>query len=103
MKTRPALLSVAILMAFAMQGNASDQLALSIGVEPGQFTISQLAQLQAAMADDNQSQFDFLLESFTSGSAQISGDAGVQLARSLGVEPGRYTLSQLAAMKGAQD
>lgn len=79
-------------------------IALSLGVEPGQYTPAQLLLLRSAMEDGDQT----LVALIKSGEVIHSGtDRGqvspgeAQLARSLGLEPGLYSLSQLAQLKSS--
>lgn len=77
-------------------------LAQSLGVEPGRYSPSQLILLEAAISDGDQARIAFIMsDGFSNGTAerpQVSSGAE-QLARSLGVEPGLYSLNQLAQLK----
>ena len=101
-----AALAAATLAAPAV---ANDQLARSLGVEPGVYSVSELAQLKTAIEENNDQRVDLI----TGGTGEVlstqspAGDFGAgqsdQLARSLGVEPGVYSLSELAQLKTAME
>ncbi|WP_172328568.1 hypothetical protein [Mangrovicoccus sp. HB161399] len=82
----------------AFSAQASDQLATSLGVQPGQYTTSELAQIRAAKEAGDNTRVKFLL----SGGAEPTGVNGNgQLALSLGVQPGEYTTAELVSLRGA--
>ncbi len=96
-------LTTALVLAAAAPAFASDQLALSLGVEPGTATVQELALLKSSIdsADEN------TVFAFDGVKAKIAGDVvstqsvggNSQLAASLGVTGG--TVGELAALKGA--
>ena len=98
----------AIAAALAAPAFASDQLARSLGVEPGVYSTAELAELKHARAnDDHATVFEITRRGGTEvgrGVSSKSFDAGsAQLARSLGVEPGRFSTAELATLKSAVD
>ncbi len=96
-------LTTAIALGVAAPAVASDQLAASLGVGPGQYSTAQLAQLKSARYDDDERLFDQLVARFDGAviSTQSFGAAGgsEQLALQLGVAPGEYSIAELAQMK----
>ena len=91
----------AALAAFAAPSFASDQLAHSLGVEPGVYTLSQLIELKDA-AERTGIEGDVY---FGDGPAFASGsNAGAaQLANTLGVDAGNYSVNELARIKNAAE
>ena len=113
MKTKQTLLKSAVLgcvlssMPLA-QALASDQLALSLGIEPGSATVAELVQLRAAIDDDNMALEQDIRSRISGGPIAAVGASNgspaastTQLARSLDVEPGTATLSELAQLQSA--
>ncbi len=95
-------LTTALVLAAAAPAFASNQLALSLGVEPGTATVQELAVLKSTIeSSDNGNAF-----AFDGVKAKINGDVvstqsvagNSQLAASLGVTG---TVGELAALKGA--
>ncbi|MEQ3625225.1 MAG: hypothetical protein ABNH26_10950 [Celeribacter sp.] len=78
-------------------GNTA-QLAASVGVEPGTYSLDQLTALVGAQGEgDEQARVNALREG--DAATATSSTNAVQLAASLGVEPGAYTLNQLTQLK----
>ena len=103
-------LAGALIITLGMPVAASDQLAASVGVEPGRYTLTELVELKAAMDDDDATRIAFLtrdrraLTSTQSIDPAPSQGTGIspgqrQLARSMGVDPAEYSAAELAAMK----
>ncbi len=99
MKTKFAAIAALAIAAsgFAAAANASDQLAASLGVAPGQYTTAQLVQLKAALDDGDSERVAFI------ANGPVSAAPGSQLAESLGVEPGSLSAADLVALKAAID
>ncbi len=99
MKSAIALTAAALTL--AAPALAEPQLARSLGVEPGAYTNVELIQLRRAIEEND----DQLIELITGGDVArtVNGaSAGqAQLARSLGVEPGAYSTSDLIALRSA--
>lgn len=101
-------LTTALVVAATAPALANDQLARSLGVEPGLLTTAQLVQVKASVdnANDNRVAKE-LIERFTSGdvSTMSTGiSAGhAQLAANLGLDPAEYSLAELAGIKGSYD
>ncbi|MCR8724030.1 hypothetical protein [Frigidibacter sp. ROC022] len=98
---------VAAAPAFAADVSAGDaQLALALGVEPGVYTTDQLIRLNNARQENDAETTRFILASpggylSSTDSATVSpGEA--QLALSLGVEPGAYSLADLTRLEQAR-
>lgn len=89
-------------LGFAATDNAGAvQLANSLGVAPGDYSVAELAILkQAAEKTDNESRVFF---GDSLGFAATSNPGADQIAASLGVEPGKYTVAQLAILKQAAE
>jgi hypothetical protein len=95
------------------QGEA--QLAQTLGVQPGMYSLEQLARLEGLENDDSQTAAQtrqFILDNpkgpmamaNASGSANMGvGQGEAQLAASLGVEPGIYSLEQLTRLEGLEN
>ncbi len=88
--------------AFANPG--ADQLALSLGVQPGTLSLSELVQLDTAVRDDDQAAVDFILSKAngaTTRSQAFDGSANAgqaQLAAQAGVEPGTLSTPDMIAL-----
>lgn len=76
------------------------QFAATLGVEPGRYSVNELARLERAIANEEEEEIDFIL----SGTIREQTSAGannpgtVQLASILGLNAGDYTLSELSAL-----
>lgn len=80
------------------------QLALSAGVEPGQFSVPELVQLIEAKRDNDTATVNFIL----SGKNRVQESNGVspgkaQLAALVGVDPAEYSLAELIALQPSND
>ncbi len=93
---------VAATVAFGAPAMASDQLARSLGVDASQYTLAELAQLQVAIEEGDQTRVDFIL---SGGANAISGQASgaAQLAANVGVQPGNFSLTELVQLKTATE
>jgi hypothetical protein len=94
------VLTTALVLGLGAPVLASDQLALSLGVAPGVYTAAQLSQLKAAQ-DDDHGTGTYMIDGVAVRGSSKTGEASpgkVQLAASLGVDPARFTLSELAQM-----
>ncbi len=102
-------LTTAFIIAAAAPAFANDQLARSLGLEPGVYSPAELAQIKGAIENretDNSFHVQQLIGRGNSGvvSTQSVGGAGnAQLARSLGLEPGVYSDAELARIKGVAE
>lgn len=77
-------------------------LARSLGVAPGQYSPQELVQLKSAISDDDQPRIAFIKSGGSAASNRErsqGSDGAAQLARSLGLEPGLYSLGQLTRLK----
>ncbi|PRY26579.1 hypothetical protein CLV78_101679 [Aliiruegeria haliotis] len=96
---------VALLASYAGDASANDQLARSLGVEPGQFTTAELTRLKAAIDEDDDVRIRFITSDGIDArvSSQTGGNSSGhnQLAASLGVDPDRYTTAQLVQIRQA--
>lgn len=76
------------------------QFAATLGVEPGRFSLNELARLERAIANEEQEEIDFIL----SGTIREQGATGAsnpgtqQLAAILGLNAADYTLNELTAL-----
>lgn len=104
---RLLILSTAIGLTLVAQASANDQLALSMGMEPGVYSTTELLQLQAALDDNNQILFQHLMTEFSDASAHdragttTTSPSVQQLANSIGVPPDQFTLSELLQLHTA--
>ncbi len=101
-------LTTALVVAASAPAFANDQLARSLGIEPGALTTSQLAQVKASIDNDNDNRISReLAERFSAGevSTMSTGiSAGhAQLAARFGVDPQAFSVSELAAINGLVD
>ncbi len=89
---------------FSVPAGASDQLALSLGVDPGMYSTAELASLaDAREAGDIQRERFILGGGGEILSTQSYGDRpSAQLAMGLGVEPGMYSTAELAGLAHAR-
>lgn len=87
--------------AFDSNSPGWNNLALSLGVEPGRYSPQQLVALKSAKVDNDQSRIAFITSGGhpETGTSEVSAGA-VQLALSLGLEPGLYSLNQLVRIRG---
>ena len=76
------------------------QLAATLGVQPGVYSASELAQLAQYQRENDATGVSFILS--RASSATSADSAGLrQFALSLGVEPGKYSASELSLIKDA--
>lgn len=100
-------IATALTVSLAAPAFANDQLAQSLGVEPGAYTLSQLIELRSATEDGDWTRVNYIKDNAgadmasvsTKGSSSNAGTA--QLEASLGVEPGTLTTAQLIDLKSA--
>lgn len=99
---------VAALSVPAFANPGTDQMALQLGVEPGVYTQAQLIQLENAYRENDRTLVDFILSQgngvasrgdFVADGTVTAGET--QLARSLGVAPGAYSLNELTQLQAA--
>ena len=97
------VLSAAIFVGYAVQASASDQLALSLGVEPGAYSLNELAQLKAAMDSDDQARIRAILNGSEAISTQSLGitPGHQQLAASIDVDPNDFSTAEIVAIRAA--
>jgi hypothetical protein len=85
---------------------ANDQLARSVGVEPGTFSTSELARLKAALDDGDVARIRAARQ--VGNNERVStqnygkGPGHQQLARSAGVDSDRFTTAQIAQLRAAE-
>jgi len=98
-------LTTAIALGLAAPAMAARQLEKSLGVAPGVYTLSQLVEIKHAAETDGGGTRAYFggADDVTVSSRSAVTPGAAQLARSLGVEPGAYTLSQLVALKRAAE
>lgn len=100
-------LTTAFIIAAAAPAFANDQLARSLGLEPGVYSSAELAQIKGALENretDNSFHVQQLIDRGNGGvvsTQSIASAANDQLARSAGVEPGVFTTAEIAEIKGA--
>lgn len=100
--------ALALTAGIAAANPGVDQLAATAGVAPGALTQAQLIQLVEAQRENDTFTVDFIL-SQAGGSAVTRSDMGAdtasndaQLAAAAGVEPGRFTTSELQLLVEAK-
>lgn len=100
-------LSTSLVLALAAPAFANDQLARSVGVAPGTYSLSELVELRAAINDNDHARIRALKADDRSGSAvrmsssQMASDGHRQLAASIGVDPAEYSLSEVVVLREA--
>lgn len=99
---------VAALSAPAFANPGTDQLAKQLGVAPGAYTLTQLADLQNAYNDNDSTRVAYILKSGNGVSSRASTaltgapNAGeTQMALSLGVTPGSLSATDLVKLSNA--
>ncbi len=97
---------IALSLAAAAPAFANDQVANSVGAAPGQLTTAEIAFLKTADPEQDRFQIAQILngnssETFTASTKSGASSAKQELAASLGVDAGGYTLSELATLKSA--
>ena len=98
------LISSALAVTLAGPALASDQLARSIGVEPGVYSTAELIALRSAIEGDDHAQANAIRAGGNNGftaSTKSATSSSAQLAGSVGVEPGVYSAAQLIALRSA--
>ena len=99
-------LTSALILAFSAPAFANEQLARSLGVEPGMYSTSELILLAKAREDNDRT---FERHVLGGGAAVVSTQSfdmmpgNDQLARSLGVEPGMYSTHELILLAKARE
>ncbi|WP_208351350.1 hypothetical protein [Pseudaestuariivita rosea] len=82
---------------------ANNNLARSVGVEPGVYTLNELAAIKAARESDDVIGFGNRVSEVVSTQSIGTSAGQAQLAASLGVDASDYTLGELAALKSAHE
>jgi hypothetical protein len=108
MVAKTVLAVLALTAAPALASSGTDQLALSLGVQPGALTASELTQLQSAINDDDRTRIDFILDraagnvgrADTSGAGYVSAGKS-QIAAQVGVEAATFSTIDLIRLQDA--
>ena len=95
-----ALAATALSAALAGPALASDSLARSVGVEPGQYTTAQLVALKSAQADDDHSRIRQIMAEARAGGFSGATDLD-QVAAAIDAEG--LSPAQTVALKAAED
>ncbi|MCZ8078254.1 MAG: hypothetical protein RSE12_02200 [Fuscovulum sp.] len=84
--------------------NAGDvQLALSAGVQPGEYSRAELINIIEARKEGEETRLNYFLSGANRASSTAASNAGVdQLAASAGVEPGQFSANELQRLIKAQ-
>ncbi len=97
------ILTTAMTVALAVPAAANDQLAMSLGVEPGEYTLSELVQLQTAMEEGDQKKIDFIMAGGgTTVPESAVSPAQIQLATELNVDPANFSYAELVQLRQAR-
>ena len=106
-KTVLAVLALTV-AAPAFANSGADQLALSLGVQPGALTASELSQLQSAVNDDDQDRVQFILNRAAGKVTRAdTSDAGfvnagkAQIAAQVGVDAAAFSTNDLIRLQDA--
>ncbi|WP_172328194.1 hypothetical protein [Mangrovicoccus sp. HB161399] len=99
------VIASAFVTAWAATAQAGDQLALSLGVEPGMYSTSELVSLMNAREDGDAQREKFILNGGNEiiSTQSFGSERNSQLAMSLGVEPGMYSTSELTGLMHARE
>jgi hypothetical protein len=104
MKTLALTTAFALATVVAAPAFANDQLARSLGLEPGVYTSAELATIKGAMENSSAGDAHFIASLINRDAGGVVSTQSVgtssQLARSVGIG-GDYTLSEVATIKGA--
>lgn len=100
--------TTALVLSMAAPAFASDQLARSLGVEPGVYSTAQLVELKSAIEGNNDQQVQFILDSagtdgFTASTMSAPSAGKAQIAADLGVNPADYSLGELVKLRKAEE
>ena len=93
-------LTTAIALGLAAPAFANDQLAASIGVEPGVYTTAELIQLRSALEDNDQSTVNFILD-MVDGTPAANSAGARSIAASIGVDAADFSVNELIALRRA--
>jgi hypothetical protein len=100
------IITTALALAVAAPAFASDQLARSLGVEPGAFTAAELATIkgvrEGGVSTDRETAnvFASLFSRGVVSTQSVGASGNAQLARSVGVDGNGFTAAELATIKG---
>jgi hypothetical protein len=79
------------------------QLALSAGVQPGEYSRAELINIIEARKEGEETRLNYFLSGANRASSTAASNAGVdQLAASAGVEPGQFSANELQRLIKAQ-
>ena len=105
-----AAAAVAVAATIAAPALANDQLARSLGVEPGAHTTAELSLMRKAQEENDDLLHRTIVERAEGRGAEVLSTQSIgvsaghaQLARSLGVEPGTHSLAELTRLKTAME
>ena len=98
------VLTSAIILGLSAPAFAQSQLERSLNLEAGAYTLSQQVQILAARQSDDSHKTAYIPSNATASSmGSTDSDALRQLERSLNVEAGTYSLSQLVELGSLND
>lgn len=103
--TRPIFLCAAVALSLAaVPAIADEQLSRALGVVPGTLTTSELILLRQAREENDNHRSRMLLAKSRGGNTTGTTSAGAaQLARSLGLPPGAYSVAELQRLRQADE
>lgn len=100
-------IAILVSVSISVPATASDQLAQSLGVEPGTYDTAQLVRLKSAIDEGDRSEINAILNGIGGGRVSTKtygGNAGhQQFAAGLGVSASRHTTAQLQQMQQARE
>ncbi len=85
---------------------ASDQLAAQLGLDAGNYSVSELIEIRAALETEERTQADFYINDRSSvvSTQSVGITAGhSQLAAQLGLDPNAYTVAELVQIRAADE
>jgi len=96
-------LTTAILLGLTAPALASDQLARSLGVEPGTYSTAELIGLRTALEESDAQRANAILSGTGDAVVSRSAPGHIALANQLGVNPAQYSFNDLIALRAAEE
>ena len=92
-------ITASLIAALSAPAFANDNLAASVGVEPGQYTTAELIQLREALEGNDQVQAAFILDG---GAAPVDGAIAYQARLNQAEQDGEYAIAAYLRNSGSE-
>lgn len=105
MKTTVLAALISALAVPALANPGADMFARTLGLEPGEYSVSEMLAIQEARRENDASAERFYLsrgKSDVVNFAEVASPGAAQFALTLGLQPGEYTVAEMMAIREAR-